>query len=277
MFFVLFYLSKKNFNISYFYYFFITACPLTFCSISLDFQPASSSLPPSLHTLLSLCIWSLPPSFHSSLSLHVSISSSPIHPSHSLSLYIYVHDLMSKLLSSKLRKNENNIDMSLYQTYLAKLHENILKYNRLNLFKEITIGFNHSFQMTLESSESLSDGLFGKCCCYPCLQFIFRVASLAQLFTTHNRWLDVYMVTVIFSHPILGFLACVTWGRVQLPDIRSSSNHLLEPGLHYLLLAFDVGFRVESKVMWKNEGGHNITEVYFQTCFMSWNHHTRLN
>ena len=42
-------------------------------------------------------------------------------------------------LSSKLCKNENYIDVPLYQIYLPKLHENILKYYRL--FKEIAIGF----------------------------------------------------------------------------------------------------------------------------------------
>ena len=62
-------------------------------------------------------------------------------------------------LSSKLRKNENNIDMSLYQTYLAKLHENILKYNRLNLFKEIAIVFNLDRQTISESPTSPSNCL----------------------------------------------------------------------------------------------------------------------
>ena len=65
---------------------------------------------------------------------------------------------MSKLLS-KLCKNENNTDISLYQTYLQKFHKNILRYNRLNLFKEITIGFNHSLHITPESPASLSNGL----------------------------------------------------------------------------------------------------------------------
>ena len=40
--------------------------------------------------------------------------------------------------SSKLRENENNFDISLYPLDLSKLHENILKYYRLNLFKEIS-------------------------------------------------------------------------------------------------------------------------------------------
>ena len=63
-------------------------------------------------------------------------------------------------LSSKLWKNENNTDISLYRIYLPKLHENILKYYRLNLFKEIAIGFNHSCQTTLVSATSFSDSLF---------------------------------------------------------------------------------------------------------------------
>ena len=62
---------------------------------------------------------------------------------------------MGKLLS-KLHKNENKTDNSLYQIYLLNLQKNILKYYRLNLFKEIAIGFNHSFQMTLEHPASLT-------------------------------------------------------------------------------------------------------------------------
>ena len=66
--------------------------------------------------------------------------------------------MMGKLLS-KLCKNENNTDISLYLIYLPKLHENILKYYRLNLFKESIIDFNHSLQTTLESPANLSDCL----------------------------------------------------------------------------------------------------------------------
>ena len=42
---------------------------------------------------------------------------------------------MSKLLS-KLRKNENNTDIPLYQIYLPQLHENIWKYYWLDSFDE---------------------------------------------------------------------------------------------------------------------------------------------
>ena len=44
--------------------------------------------------------------------------------------------------------------------YLPKLHENILKYCRLNLFQEISIGFNHNLQMTSETHASFSNDLF---------------------------------------------------------------------------------------------------------------------
>ena len=53
-------------------------------------------------------------------------------------------------LSTKLNKNKT--DIAPYQMHLPKLHE-----NRLNLFKEIAIDFNHSLQTTLESPASLSD------------------------------------------------------------------------------------------------------------------------
>ena len=65
--------------------------------------------------------------------------------------HIYTHSqgAIGKFLS-KLCKTENNTNISLYPIYLPKLHENILKYYRFNLFKEIAIDFNHSLYMTLE-------------------------------------------------------------------------------------------------------------------------------
>ena len=42
-------------------------------------------------------------------------------------IYIYIHGVMDKL-TSKLVKNVNNYYISLYQIYLPKLHENILKF-----------------------------------------------------------------------------------------------------------------------------------------------------
>ena len=66
-----------------------------------------------------------------------------------------MYGVMGKL-SFQFSKNENNTDISLYQIYLPKLPEN-MKYFRLNLFKEIAIGFN---QTTLESPANLSDDAF---------------------------------------------------------------------------------------------------------------------
>ena len=48
--------------------------------------------------------------------------------------------------------------MNSNQTYLAKAHENILKY-RLNSFKKISFHFNHGFQTTLEFPASVSDSV----------------------------------------------------------------------------------------------------------------------
>ena len=56
--------------------------------------------------------------------------------------YTHSQGAIGKFLS-KLCKNENNTNISLYQIYLPKLQENILKYYRFNLFKEIAIDFNH--------------------------------------------------------------------------------------------------------------------------------------
>ena len=62
-------------------------------------------------------------------------------------------------LSSDVCKNENNFDISLYQIYQPKSQENILKYYRLNLFKENIIEFNDSHQITLESPARFFDCL----------------------------------------------------------------------------------------------------------------------
>ena len=61
-------------------------------------------------------------------------------------------------LTSKLCKNINNTEISLYQ--IPKLHENILKCQRLDLFKKNATGFNHALQTSLKSPASLSDCLF---------------------------------------------------------------------------------------------------------------------
>ena len=63
-------------------------------------------------------------------------------------------------LSYKLCEIENNTDISLYQRNLQKLHENILKYCGLDLFKEIAICFHHGLSKTSESLASLFDILF---------------------------------------------------------------------------------------------------------------------
>ena len=64
---------------------------------------------------------------------------------------------MGKLLT-KLSKNKNKTNISLYQIYLTKLHEKILKHNRLNLFKEIAVVFHHGLQTNSDSPISLSYG-----------------------------------------------------------------------------------------------------------------------
>ena len=80
-------------------------------------------------------------------------------------IYIYIDGLINihtlsvrSKLSSKLLENEIKISLSdkyLCQINLLKLHENILKCNRSNLFKEITIDFNN-LQMTSKSLASLN-------------------------------------------------------------------------------------------------------------------------
>ena len=58
-------------------------------------------------------------------------------------------------LSSELHKNANRTNILLYQIYLPKLHENILKYYRLDLFKVITIGFLYLYMYTYTCTQSI--------------------------------------------------------------------------------------------------------------------------
>ena len=74
---------------------------------------------------------------------------------------LQIQDIQSGMskLSSKLNRHENNFKILLYQVYLPTFYENILKYFRLDFFKEITFDFNQRIQKNLESSTSLSNGL----------------------------------------------------------------------------------------------------------------------
>ena len=58
------------------------------------------------------------------------------------------------------------------------------------------------------------------------------------------------VVAKIFLQPRLDSPAYVARHRVLLSDVGSSSNHPLDPGLHYLLKVLDVDLRVKSEVMW---------------------------
>ena len=67
-------------------------------------------------------------------------------------MYLFLY-IQGKLLS-KLYKMKKSSDILICQVYLPKLHENVLKYYRLNLFKEIAISYNHGLKMTSESPKT---------------------------------------------------------------------------------------------------------------------------
>ena len=73
------------------------------------------------------------------------------------------------------RRSIYNTNILVYQIYLQKFQENILKYDRLSSFKEIAFGLKpipRRFQEVF-----LTVSLFDKYCVYPCFQFIFGVAQ----------------------------------------------------------------------------------------------------
>ena len=103
--------------------------------------------------------------------------------------------------------NLNACTKKCLETYwMHHVHENILKYYTLNLFKEITIGFSHSLQMTLQSPAMFV--LIGKCYCYLGFQLIFQeLLTLIILFNNLSRdiplrqwkWDDCYPLVWINS------------------------------------------------------------------------------
>ena len=110
---------------------------------------------------------------------------------------------------SKKYKNENHTDIPLYD--FAKLYENVLKYYSLNLFKEITSGFNHGLQTKSESPASFFDVdlvKINKYWRYPCLQLIFGVAQnfvgpllncvphllIKRVTIWGDQWLDIRVI-----------------------------------------------------------------------------------
>ena len=60
-------------------------------------------------------------------------------------IYIYIYSIMGEL-SSKLRKNEDDTEISLYWIYLLKLHKNILKYYRSNFSKKSPMTLTAAFR-----------------------------------------------------------------------------------------------------------------------------------
>ena len=76
-----------------------------------------------------------------------------------------------------LHKNENNPDI---------LHESILRYCRLNLFKEIAIGLKHRLQTTLKSFANLYDDLL-----------FFKIVNAVVIFVF--SWSLVFHESLLFS------------------------------------------------------------------------------
>ena len=68
------------------------------------------------------------------------------------------------------------------------------------------------------------------------------------------------VVAEIFLQPRLGSPACVLRRRVLLPDVQSSSSHLLDPGCT-ISSGHDVGLHVESEAMWADEWRYNVSNT----------------
>ena len=73
------------------------------------------------------------------------------------SKYMYKQDLAFNNLQWLISQKPNQ--PTTLSNIFIKITENIFKYYRLNFFKEIAIGFNHSLWMSWEPPASLSSGL----------------------------------------------------------------------------------------------------------------------
>ena len=81
-------------------------------------------------------------------------------------------------LSSDLRKNENDIDVTL-SDILTKITRKYLEILEIKFIRRNPRWCQPRPLDDWESLATLSNGLLvyiGVCCCYPCLQFIFGVA-----------------------------------------------------------------------------------------------------
>ena len=67
------------------------------------------------------------------------------------------------------------------------------------------------------------------------------------------------MIAEVFSQPTLASRACESWHKVLLPDVKYSSSHPLDPGLHYISQALNESFHVEYKAVWEDEWRQNDT------------------
>ena len=57
---------------------------------------------------------------------------------------------------------------------------------------------------------------------------------------------------------------------ILLPDVASSSGHLLDLGQLYLFQIIDLGLRVDSETMWKKDWSRNLTpEIIMQSVWFS--------
>ena len=85
-------------------------------------------------------------------------------------------------------------------------------------------------------------------------------------------WCWGKVVTEIFSQQTLGSPASVTWHRVPLPVIGSSSSTRFDSGQQYSLQTLDVVFRVEFEVILEDECRHDVTvaSVHLKHCYVDW-------
>ena len=122
--------------------------------------------------------------------------------------------------------------------YLPKLHENILKYYRLNLFKEIRLASTMVARWLWNLLQAfLMVFLFDLLNPAIILAFCSSLVLLGVLLVSCSTMAQHTIIKgIAFSQSILDSLSCVAWCRVLLLDIGSSSSHYLLQGLDVLNL-----------------------------------------
>ena len=137
-------------------------------------------------------------------------------------MYVYIQGVIGEL--SKLHKIKNDTDISLHLIYFPKLHKNILKFYRLNLYKEIPLASTIAFNVF-----GISNKPFGPSPCLNCDVLLLSLLSSYLLCCTQFCW------SLTQLHPKIIIKGIAIW-RVSQPDVRVIWSQKFSYSQHWVVM-----------------------------------------